>query len=103
MVLTNSPSNNGPAVVRDAMHGQPLVAPTTQYAVPIARMWQTPTEGWLDAHRKAAEEDKAIGDHKKLVAESKVMQRGGVTIILWLKVSSLVCHVNNNILMVMYT
>jgi hypothetical protein len=67
---------------------QPLVQPAPQYAAPIAKMWQVPTVGWLDARRKAAIEDNSRVDYKKVAAETKIAQKQSVSVMLWTRVST---------------
>lgn len=66
---------------------EPLIGPPTHHAMPLARMWQTPTGRWVQNLRTAAANDIGASNHKKSAAETKVLQRSSIIVVLWYKVS----------------
>lgn len=67
---------------------QPIVGPMTHHANPIADPWRRASPAWLDKHLEAAGRDTESTENKKSAAETKALQRIGITVIVWYKVSS---------------
>ncbi|KAF7976973.1 hypothetical protein HWV62_5049 [Athelia sp. TMB] len=61
---------------------EPLVAPSN-HAAPIADMWQNVGKLWLGEFQEAAVMDVNAGKYKQAAAETKVLQRTGITVLVW--------------------
>lgn len=69
---------------------QPIVGPRTHHANPIADPWRKASPAWLERHREAAGRDTESGENKRSAAETKALQRIGITVIVWYKVSGFI-------------
>jgi len=87
----STPEPTQAALSHPFLMGQPAwgtpVQSQSDYAMPLATMWQPATPAWLKSRGEAAKEDDQRAQGKKAVITLQQMKRIQITTISWIKVS----------------
>ena len=86
-----TPEPTQAALSHPFLMGQPArgapVQSQSDYAMPLATMWQPATPAWLESRREAAKEDDWRAQGKKAVITLQQTKRIQITTISWIEVS----------------